>query len=126
MQKSFYLLVVVALIILAASCNKKCDNLAPVVIVTSPAEKDSIQLPDSLQISGTLSDDVWLNNAVVMIHNQNEDTVFIEYPDAYGKKEISFAYTYHITTAGTYHLHVTAQDNDKKETEKEIVFTVLP
>lgn len=108
------------------SCHKDCKTDSPVVTISTPAEAGTIQLPDSVSITGTITDDVWLNDAVVMIHNANEDTVFISRPDVYGKKAYAFAYTFYTNTSGTFHLHVAATDNEGQEAEKEIVFTVQP
>jgi hypothetical protein len=108
------------------SCHKDCKTEAPVILVATPAEAGNIQLPNSVNISGSISDDVWLDKVTVMVLDANDDTVFISQPDVYGKKNYNFTYNYYTTTAGTFHLHVVAEDNEAQETEKEIMFTVLP
>lgn len=116
-----------ALLLLAASSCHKCpDNVAPVISVTTPTEGGTVQLPDSVRIEGTVSDDVWLNDMSVVIHDANDDTAYISAPDVYGKKEHSFTYSFFTTTAGTFHLHVSATDNEGVVSEKEAVFTVAP
>jgi hypothetical protein len=127
-MRSFFTLtaLVSAILFLLPSCKKECEVKAPVISITTPVSGGIIQLPDSVHISGTISDDVWLNSATVMIHNQNEDTIFISHPHVYGEKTFTFAYNYFTATSGLFHLHITAKDNDGLTAEKEIVFTILP
>lgn len=125
-MKKIALIVSAACAVMAiSSCEKECKkNEAPVVTVTAPLE--SAQFSDSVQIAGSVSDDVWLNDMAVMIHGSASDTVFSTKPDVYGKKSQDFAYTYYITTPGNFHLHVVATDNEGVVTEKETMFTVTP
>ena len=125
-MKKFALIVSAACALMAiSSCEKECKkNEAPVVTVTAPLE--SAQFSDSVQIAGSVSDDVWLNDMAVMIHATNGDTVFVTRPDVYGKRSHDFAYTYYITTPGNLHLQVVATDNEGVTTEKEVMFTVTP
>ncbi len=70
----------------ASSCNKKCENMAPLISIAQPLDGATIHLPDSVRIEGTVSDDVWLNRLGVWILNESGDTVFAESPDVYGSK----------------------------------------
>ncbi|MCW5907241.1 MAG: hypothetical protein KIS94_05240 [Chitinophagales bacterium] len=109
-----------------SACKKDCTTDAPVIAVTSPLEGSSVQLPDSVHLAGTISDDVWLKSAAVIITNHNGDTVFNTQPDVYGKKTHDFTYNYFTSASGTFHLQVSAEDNEGQKAMKEAMFTVLP
>ncbi len=110
----------------ASSCNKKCENMPPVITIAQPIAAATIHLPDSVRIEGTVSDDVWLNALRVLVLNENGDTVFTESPDVYGNNEASFAYNYFTGTAGSFRLQIMAQDNVQSIGFAEVVFQVLP
>lgn len=112
--------------LMLSSCKKECTDKAPVVTIFSPAEANNIQLPDSIQITGTINDDVWLNSATIMLHNTSGDTVFASRPDVYGKKDYAFNYSYFSTVSGSLRLQVVAEDNKSHTAEKEVMFNLLP
>lgn len=128
MKKVYLLTIVLSVTLLSLhSCTKDCTTDAPVVVITSPLEGSTAQLPDSVHIAGSISDDVWLNSATVIIIKHNGDTVFNTQPDVYGKKTYDFTYNYFTTSAsGTFHLQISAEDNEEQKTVKEVMFTVLP
>lgn len=121
-----YTLIALLVYLMLGSCKKECTDKAPVVTISSPTETNNIQLPDSIQITGAISDDVWLNSATIMIHNTSGDTVFTSRPEVYGKKDYAFNYSYFVTISGSLRLQVVAEDNEGKTAEKEVIFNVLP
>ncbi len=95
------------------SCGKK-ENQAPVITITKPADNDTITIPDSLHMEGTITDDKSLHEMSVLVIGATGDTSFQEKPYVHNLKTYKIRYDFFPSVAGTYTLQVTAQDHDSK------------
>ena len=106
-----------------SSCAKK--NAAPVIDIEEPLNNDSTSVGDSLHIEGKITDDESLHEAGIVIIKSTGDTAFQDYPYVHDLKTYNFHYHFHLSTAGTYTLRVTAEDHKEKSTTDSRTITVM-
>jgi hypothetical protein len=116
--------VAVVFLVQLTSCREK-ENQNPVIVVDEPTDGAMTILPDSTHIEGTVTDEDALHELSLVIKNHMGDTVFAQYPTVHALKTYNFHYHFATSDTGMYHLHVTAEDHDGGEAEKEVIFHVM-
>lgn len=109
-----------ALAFTISACKKR--NQPPVITITTPLEGDTVLIPDSIRISGTVGDDVGLHQSAVLILNANGDTVVKQYPYVHDLKAYPFAYNFFPAVTGSYTLKIWAEDHQNASSETSVNF----
>jgi hypothetical protein len=109
---------VAAILVIGAllfSCAKK-DVDPPVISIISPTANTSYQLPTTITIKGTVTDDNSINNLKINILDENQAPISTEKNISIGSTESSFEESFQINdrllTSGTYYINVKAFDEE--------------
>lgn len=104
-----------AMVFIVSSCSKK-ENQAPVVSITEPSDNQMFSIPDSVIITGTVTDDESLHEMSLVIVKATGDTIAKVFPYVHELKTYNFNYEFRPSDAGTYSIQVTAEDHTEKST----------
>ncbi len=110
---------------LVFSCTKKTGPDEPIITITNPTDTTTINTGDTVQIKGTVSDNVDLHEFYLTIKNNTTDsTVASDNPYVHGGKTFSFDYAWIAIDSAVYKLTVKVIDHDSHTSTKEVLIHV--
>lgn len=110
------------LVLLGVHACKK-DNQAPRLTIERPFTNQAISASDSVQISGTISDDKDLHELYITVTNAQGDTAMHKSPYVHGFVTHNYSVYFAPTDTGTYTATVTIIDHDLDYTQQSVTFS---
>lgn len=107
------------------SCTKRTGPNEPVITITFPTDTTTINAGDTIEIKGTLSDNIDLHEFYLTIKNNNTDAlVAYDNPYVHGGKTYPFNYFWITGDSAIYTLSLKVLDHENHSTTKEVLLHV--
>jgi hypothetical protein len=121
-----FLLSFLSVMILSAACSKNStvkDNELPVVTITSPNNNQVFSAGETVNITGTLSDNQKLTEVHVHISNNNSGTLLIDIHRNPGTATYNLNESFQTEAGIKYKIQVIAKDNSANENRSTVEIT---
>ena len=118
--------------VFCCNCKKNQDQIPPSIVIQMPLSNSSFNLPNSIRIMGTASDNNLLKNIEIGILNENLSPVVADVQIELNDQEYSFDQTITIDDrlieSGKYYISVKVfdQQNNQSSSFREITLSEIP